>query len=184
MQLLPPSIEEYVNPADPVRAYNAFVDSLNLAELGIIEDEHKVGNSEYHPKVMIKLLVYGYSYGLRSSRKLEMATYHNLAFIWLMGGMKPDHKTIARFRKNNRDALKNILIPPMAGRLCIGLGLIEGNTLFVDGTKIRANASIGHTWTPGKCERYLKKVDQHIESILSECDTIDEQEHPAIGGTG
>jgi len=174
MQLLPPSIEEYVASDDPVRAYNAFVDSLSLAELGIIWDEHKVGNSEYEPKAMIKLLVYGYSYGLRSSRKLEMATYHNLAFIWLMGGLKPDHKTIARFRKNNRNALKNIL--KQCVRLCIKLSLIEGNTLFVDGSKIRANASIRNTWTPDKCERYLKKVDRHIESILAECDAIDEQE--------
>jgi ATP-dependent helicase YprA (DUF1998 family) len=62
------------------------------------------------------------------------------------------------------------------------LNLIEGNTLFVDGTKIRANASIGNTWTLDKCKRYLKNIDQHIESILSECDTIDEQEqgHPSL----
>jgi len=79
MQLLPACIEEYVGSDDPVRAYDAFVDSLSLEELGIIWDEHKVGNSEYDPKAMIKLLVYGYSYGIRSSRKLEMATYHNLA---------------------------------------------------------------------------------------------------------
>lgn len=180
MQLLPPSIEEYVTPDDTVRAYDAFVESLDLAELGIIWDEHKVGNSEYNPKAMIKLLVYGYSYGLRGSRKLEKATYHNLAFIWLMGGLKPDHKTIARFRKDNRDILKNIL--KQCVRLCIKLDLIEGNTLFVDGSKIRANASIHNTWTPDKCERYLKEVDQHIESILSECDRIDEQEqeHPSL----
>jgi len=173
-QLLPPSIEEYVAVDDPVRAYDAFVESLNLDELGIIEDEHKVGNSEYHPKAMIKLLVYGYSYGFRSSRKLEKATYHNLAFIWLMGGLRPDHKTIARFGKNNRNALKNIL--KQCVQLCIKLDLIEGNTLFVDGSKIRANASIHNTWTEDKCKRYLKNIDQHIETTLSECDTIDEQE--------
>jgi transposase len=188
MQLLPPSIEEYVASDDPVRAYSAFVNLLDLDELGIIEDEHKVGNSEYYPKAMIKLLVYGCSYGLFSSRKLERATYHNLAFIWLMGGFpkdppmaeNPDHKTIARFRKNNRNALKNIL--KQCVRLCIDLNLIEGNTLFVDGTKIRANAAIHNTWTPERCEHYLKKVDQHIESILTECDTIDEQEqdHPSL----
>jgi transposase len=180
MQLLPPSIEEYVTLDDPVRVYDAFVESLNLDELGIIWDEHKVGNSEYNPKAMIKLVVYGYSYGLRGSRKLEMATYHNLAFIWLMGGLKPDHKTIARFRKTNRNALKNIL--KQCVRLCIDLGLVEGNTLFVDGSKIRANASIGNTWTLDKCKRYLKNIDQHIESIFTECDTIDEQEqnHPSL----
>jgi len=110
MQLLPPSIEEYVTLDDPVRAYDAFVESLSLDELGIIEDEHKVGNSEYHPKTMIKLIVYGCSYGLFSSRKLERATYHNLSFMWLMAGLNPDHKTISRFRKNNRNGLKNILI--------------------------------------------------------------------------
>ena len=86
VQLLPSSIEEYVAPDDPVRAYDAFVESLSLDELGLIWDEHKVGNSEYYPKAMIKLVVYGYSYGFRSSRKLEKATYHNLSFIWLMGG--------------------------------------------------------------------------------------------------
>lgn len=180
MQLLPQSMEEYVAPDDPVRAYDAFVESLDLAELGIIWDEHKVGNSEYNPKAMIKLLVYGYSYGLRSSRKLERATYHNLSFIWLMGGLMPDHKTIARFRKDNKNILKNIL--KQCVRLCIDLGLIEGNTLFVDGTKIRADASIQNTWTKDRCESYLKGVDQYIESILSECDTIDEQEedHPSL----
>jgi transposase len=175
MQLLPPSIEEYVGPDDPVRAYNAFVDSLSLDELGIIWDEHKVGNSEYDPKAMIKLVVYGYSYGFRSSRKLEKATYHNLSFIWFMGGLKPDHKTIARFRKNNRNALKNILIPPMAGRLCIKLDLIEGNTLFVDGTKIRANASIHNTWTPARlilntC-RKTAIVSQRLTDTPRECGT-------------
>jgi hypothetical protein len=91
-----------------------------------------------------------------------------------MGGLKPDHKTIARFRNNNRNTLKNIL--KQCVRLCIKLDLIEGNTLFVDGSKIRANASIHNTWTPARCERYLKNIDQHIESILTECDTIDEQE--------
>lgn len=174
MNLFPQSIEDYVPQDDPVRAYDVFVESLNLAELGIILDENQVGNPEYVPGAMIKLLVYGYSYGMRSSRKLERATYHNIAFIWLMGGLKPDHKTIARFRTDNKRALKNIL--KQCARLCIKLGLIEGNTLFVDGSKIRANASIDNTWTQEKCEKHLKNIDEHIESILKECDVIDEKE--------
>jgi len=101
-----------------------------------------------------------------------------LSGLW--GGLKPDHKTIARFRKDNRGILKSIL--KQCVRLCIDLNLIEGNTLFVDGSKIRANASIHNTWTPDRCEHYLKNIDQHIESILSECDSIDEQEqdHPSL----
>lgn len=174
MELFPPSIEDYVSPEDPVRAYDAFVEALDFDELGVIIDENQVGNPEYDPKAMVKLLTFGYSYGARSSRKLERATYHNVAFIWLMGGLKPDHKTIAEFRRKNKTALKDIL--KQCARLCIELGLIDGNTLFVDGTKIRANGSIKNTWTKEKCERALKHIDEHIEAILSECEAADEHE--------
>jgi len=174
MELFPQTIEDYVDPDDPVRAYDAFVEALGLDKLGITLDEKQIGNPEYHPMAMLKLLTFGYSYGIRSSRKLERATYHNLAFIWLMGGLRPDHKTIANFRKNNKEPLKNIL--KQCARLCISLSLIEGNTLFTDGTKIRASASIKNTWTKERCERYLEDIDKHIESILSECETIDDEE--------
>jgi len=174
LQLLPQSIEEYVASDDPVRVYDAFVESLDIEELGIVLEENKVGNTSYYPRSMIKLLVYGTSYGKRSSRKLERATYHNLSFIWLMGGLTPDHKTIARFRKDNRKALKKIL--KQCAMLCIKLGLIEGNTLFVDGSKIRANAGIKNTWTQERCEKYLKHLDIRIESILSECEEVDGRE--------
>jgi transposase len=174
MEFLPPSVEEYVSENDPVRAYDAFADALDFEELGIEWDEHKVGNSTYDPKAMLKLLVYGYSYGYRSSRKLERAVHHNVSFMWLMGNLKPDHKTIANFRKNNKSALKKVL--QQCARLCVKLDLIEGNTLFVDSSKIRANASIKNTWTEDKCKRYLKHIDAHIESILAECEAVDERE--------
>jgi len=174
MELLPPSIEEYVSPDDPVRAYDAFVEALDFNELGLVLDPHKVGCPQYYPKAMLKLLTYGYSYGFRSSRKLERAIYHNVSFMWLMGGLKPDHKTIAEFRRKNKAAIKNVL--KGCARLCIKLNLIAGNTLFVDGSKIRANASIKNTWTKEKCQRALGKIDSRIEAILSECDAVDEYE--------
>ena len=80
--------------------------------------------------------IYGYSYGIKSSRKLERETYHNMSFIWLMGGLKPDHKTIAEFRRKNEKAIQKVL--KQCARMCIKLDLIAGNVLFVDGTKIRA----------------------------------------------
>jgi len=174
LQLLPPSIEEYITPDDPVRAYDAFIEALDLEELGFSLDPQKVGNPQYHPKMMLKLLVYGYSYGIRSSRKLERAAYHNLSFIWLTSGLKPDHKTIAEFRRKNRTSLAKVL--KQCAYLCIQLNLIEGNTLFLDGSKIRANASIKNTWDKKKAQRALKHIDQRIAEILSQCDTIDEAE--------
>ncbi len=178
MQLLPQRIEEYITSDDPVRAYDAFVEALDLRELGITLDPHQVGNSEYHPRSMLKLLVYGYSYGIRSSRKLERATHHNLSFIWLTSGLKPDHKTIAEYRRRNKEALANVL--KQCARICIKLNLIEGNTLFLDGSKIRANASIKNTWTKEKAQKALKHIDKRISAILTQCDTVDEAEE----GTG
>ncbi len=173
-QLFPSSIEEYIGPEDPVRAYDAFVEQVDFAQLGIELDEHQVGPPEFDPRAMVKLLVYGYSYGIRSSRKLERATYHNVSFIWLMGGLKPDHKTVARFRRDNAAALKNIL--RQCAQVCLKLGLIEGNTLFVDGTKIRANASMKHTWTADRCKKSMQEIDQRIETILKECEIADQSE--------
>ena len=172
--LFPQSIEDYVAKEDPVRAYDAFVEALKFNALGIKIDPNQVGNSEYDPKAMLKLLVYGYSYGIKRSRKLERETHHNISFIWLMGGLKPDHKTIAEFRRNNKGALKKVL--KQCARLCIKLDLIAGNILFVDGTKIRANASRSQTHDQAYYEQLLSEVDGRIEQLLEECEGIDQQE--------
>jgi transposase len=178
INLFPESMEEYVTSDDPVRAYDAFIEALDFRDLGITLDPNKVGNSEYHPQAMLKLLVYGYSYGIRSSRKLERATHHNLSFIWLTSGLKPDHKTIAEFRRKNKEALAQVL--KQCAKICIKLNLIEGNTLFLDGTKIRANASINNTWTKKKAQKALKHIDERISDILAQCDAIDQAEQGSL----
>lgn len=174
MAFLAPAIQDYVGSNDNVRAYDAMIDQLDLVALGIDLNAYNVGAPEYHPRDMLKLLIYGTAYGIRSSRKLERATYHNVSFMWLMGGLKPDHKTIARFRSDNRAAIKNVL--KQCARLCIRLGLIDGNTLFVDGSKIKANASFEHHWSKKKCQKVLARIDERIEDILKECDKTDKLE--------
>jgi transposase len=172
--LLPPSIEEYVGKEDAVRAYDAFVESLDFGQLGIEMDEHQVGNSEYDPKAMLKLLVYGYSYGVKESRKLERATHHNLSFMWLMGGLKPDHKTIAEFRRHHKGALTRVL--KQCVRMCIKLDLIAGNILFVDGTKIRASAGRGRSHDRAHYEKRLAELDERVEKLIEESERVDEEQ--------
>ncbi|MBF0457588.1 MAG: transposase [Nitrospirae bacterium] len=128
LKLLPAAIEDYVGAEDPVRVYDEFIEILDMRELGIIVMRDKTGNPQYDPKTMLKLIVYAYSYGWRSSRKIERALYNNLSFIWLMGGLRPDHKTISRFRSDNKEALKKVL--KQCVRICMELKLIEGNTLL------------------------------------------------------
>jgi len=174
VEMFPASVEDYVGADDPVRAYDAFIEALDFGELGVELEEEKVGSPAYHPKAMMKLLVYGYSYGWRSSRKLERATHHNISFIWLLGGEKPDHKTIANFRKNNKQALCNVL--KQCTRLCVELELIEGNCLFLDGSKMRANASINKTKSKQWFREKSREIEERIEKILRECEQADESE--------
>ncbi len=94
LSFLPPKIDDYVGKEDPVRVYDAFVDSLNLQEMGIIIDPYQAEALSFEPKAMLKLIVYGYSYGIRSSRKWERACYHNLSSLWLVSGIQPDYRTI------------------------------------------------------------------------------------------
>lgn len=174
MMLFPESIDQYVSPDHPVRAYDAFVDSLDFAQLGIELDDRKVGNSQYDPRLMLKLLLYGYSYGVKSSRKLEREVHNNLSFIWLMKNLKPDHKTIAEFRRKNKTALKSTL--KLCARLCLKIGLVQGNILFVDSTKIWANAGKAHQHKKQWYQKQLRKVDQRIDHLLAECERVDQQE--------
>ena len=99
--LFPQSIDEYISQDAPVRAYDVFVDALDFDRLGIKVEPHKVGCPQYDPKIMLKLLVYGYSYGVRSSRKLERETHYNLSFIWLTSGLKPDHSGISKDQQSS-----------------------------------------------------------------------------------
>lgn len=170
---LPSVIDDYVNQNDPVRVYDAFIESLDFKALGL-SSMPQGSADEYCPKAMLKLIIYGSSYGIRSSRNLERACHHNMSFIWLTGDLKPDYRTIARFRTRNKQAITNVL--KQCVRMCIKLDLIEGNILFVDGSKMRANASIKNTWTQKKCKKMLKKIDERIDTLQEECELTDNQE--------
>jgi len=172
---LPAIIDDYVGKDAPVRVYDAFVDSLNFYELGIsLEASLKGGADSYYPKQILKLLLYGYSTGIRSSRKLEKACHENLSFIWLMGGLKPDYRTISRFRSLYKEAITKVL--KQCVRMCLKLDLIEGNIFFTDGSKFRANASINNTRSKEGCEEYIKKIEGHIEQVINESEQIDAKE--------
>jgi transposase len=174
LQMLPACIEDYVPQDAPVRVYDTFVDNLDFGDLGIECNPGKEGNPCYDPRAMLKLLTYGYSYGIRSSRRLEREVNYNLSFIWLMGGLKPDFKTIAEFRRKNKGALQRVLRECV--RLCIRLDLIAGNILFVDGSKIRANASIQNSWSKEQCDKVLSRIDKKIKQVIAEAEAIDQEE--------
>jgi transposase len=171
---LPNSIEDYVAQNDPVRVYDAFVDALDFQQLKIPLESIQSGADTYYPKQMVKLLIYGYSYGFRSSRKLARACQHNLSFMWLLGGLTPAYRTIARFRDKYKEQIKNIL--KQSVRMCLKLDLIDGNSLFIDSSVFKANASLHKTYDHDRCDKALNKINEHIDQLVEEIQRLDTQE--------
>ena len=136
--LLPPSLEEMISPNHPVRVVNQVIDNLNLDP--VFEKYAGGGCPAYHPRMMLKILVYGYVTNLYSSRKIEQALNENIHFMWLSGMSYPDHNTINRFRS---DRLKGVLkaVFSQVVLLLIDHGHINLKEAYLDGTKIEANAN-------------------------------------------
>ena len=108
-QLLPARVDDYVEADNPVRFIDAFVDGLDLQEAGFARVQPKpTGRPGYDPADLLKLYIYGYVNRVRSSRRLEAETLRNLEVIWLLRGLRPDFKTVADFRKDNRPAFKSV----------------------------------------------------------------------------
>jgi transposase len=109
INMFPDSMDDYIAEDNPVRVIEAFVMSLDMADLGFERAQTNiVGRPSYDPRDLLKLYLYGYLNRIRSSRKLEKESARNLELIWLICGLKPDYKTIADFRKDNKKAIRQV----------------------------------------------------------------------------
>ena len=169
--LFPRYIDDYISKDHVVRIYDRIIDTFKDEELGLTYNEKQVGNSRYNPRIMLKILIYSYSQGIRSSRKIEKALHDNISFMWLARDLKPDFKTISRFRKEQKDTLKKVLKSVI--KLCKAINLINGNYLFIDGTKIKGNASMERTWTKKKIDRVMNNLDKRVEELLKQHEVND-----------
>jgi transposase len=107
--LLPECLDDFIDDSNPVRVTDAFVDALDLAEMGFEGvDAAATGRPAYHPSILLKLYIYGYLNRLQSSRRLEREAGRNVEVMWLLRRLAPDHKTIADFRKDNGAGLRKV----------------------------------------------------------------------------
>jgi transposase len=176
--LLPPSVDDYVSENNPARAIDAYVATLNLVSLKIRNSDLGLtaGQPAYPPDLLIKLYLYGYINGIRSSRKLEREAARNLEVIWLADNLRPSYKTIANFRKDNSAALKAINKDFIL--LCKQLNLFAGDEVAVDGSFFKADASKDSIYTAKKLEQQRAELDQKIEAYqqqLAEQDRADDK---------
>lgn len=176
--LLPPCVDEYVSQNNPVRAIDAYVNTLDLQALAFTNSQSVIsaGQPAYDPAALLKLYLYGYLQGIRSSRKLEREASRNLEVMWLIEGLRPTYKTIADFRKGNGEALK------AANRdfllLCKELALFGGEQVAVDGSFFKADASKTGIYTEDKLNKQLEALDTKIadyQQALAEQDAADDR---------
>lgn len=172
--LLPDTLDEYVSEENPVRFIDAFVDSLDLKELGFKHSEPcEEGRPPYDPGDMLKLYVYGYLNQVRSSRKLEMECHRNVEVMWLMKKLAPDFKTIADFRKCNVDCIKPVFKEFVY--LCKSLDLFGAELVGIDGTKFKAVNSKDRNFNEKKLQSILKLINEKIERYLNELQENDDK---------
>ena len=173
--LLPETVDDYVGADNPVRFIDAFVDQLDLAAAGFIRVAPKAtGRPGYAPGDMLKLYVYGYLNRVRSSRRLEAECHRNIEVIWLLRSLKPDFKTIADFRSDNRAAFKKVFQDFVI--LCRRLDLFGCELLAVDGTRIKAVNNKDRNFTTGSLQKFIAAVDKKLEDYLNRLDAGDAEE--------
>jgi len=173
--LFPESIDDYISDDNSARVIDEYVKQLDMEELGFKKAVcSSTGRPPYDPKDMLKLYLYGYLNRIRSSRRLEHEAARNIEVIWLLKKLKPDFKTIADFRKDNKRALK-------AGfrnftKLCNGWGLFGKELVAIDGSKFRACNSKKNNYNAKKLERHIKYIDEKIDAYLQEMEAEDQAE--------
>ena len=177
LMLFPNSISEYVPKSHLARIVDKVVEYLDTTNL---ENKYSdLGQNTYHPKILIKLLFYGYALGERSGRMISRRTETDTAYIYLAQMYKPDFRTINDFRKNNIEEISSYFIGIV--RLCKELGLIKIGQINIDGTKIKANAANRLSKNKDDYEQWLNRIDQKIKNVLSEADQTDAEEDALYG---
>ncbi len=169
------SIEEQIEPDNAVRFIEAFVEQLDLKQLGYNFNTLKTeGRPPFHPKVFLKLYLYGYLNGIRSSRRLEKECKRNIELHWLLAQLAPNYHSIADFRKVNGKALRNTF--KLFVLFLKEAELIGGNTIAIDGTKVRAHNSKKNNYNPKKLERHLNYIEEKANEYLAQLATNDAEE--------
>ena len=165
--LFPVSFDEMVEEDNPVRGICAIVDSMDETKLNFIHSQTKrTGRPPYNPVCMFKIYLYCYYNKIRSSRNIEKECKRNIELMWLTGGLAPDHKTIADFRKNNKRAIEAAHTEFI--RICTELGLVGKSTIAIDGTKIKANNSRKNNVTISKLNKMIEHHDENIHEYLKQ----------------
>jgi transposase len=173
--LMPEIVDDYINEDNAVRVIDVYIDNLDMSALGFTKTELNItGRPPYAPQDLLKLYVYGYMNRLRSSRRLETESKRNIEVMWLLKKISPDHKTIARFRRDNSDAIKNVFRDFV--KMCLGLGLYGRELAAIDGSKFKAVNSTDRNFSITELNERIKRLNARIDEYLQQLNETDAME--------
>ena len=173
--LLPPSLQDWLPENHLARFVADVVRQLDLHEIyDHYERKDGRGLAAYHPEMLTRLLLYGYAIGESSSRRIEQATYNDVAFRYLAADQHPDHDTIANFRQQHLESLGRLFVQAL--RLCQKAGLVKLGHVAIDGTKLEANASGRKSMSYGQLSEQEQYWKQRVAELLQRAGEVDEEE--------
>lgn len=177
--LLPPSLDDWL-PAERLARFIAeLVDEhLDLSRIHAAYAEGR-GGPPYDPRLMVRILLYGYTIGVRSSRVIETKCVDDVPFRWLAAGAAPDYRAIARFRKRHLSALGHLFVQALA--LCQAAGMVSLGRVALDGTKLRANASKRKAMSYARMSEKEKVLAEEVSALLLQAERIDKAEDKKFG---
>jgi transposase len=177
INLFPVSLDQGIDPDNEVRIIDLFVESLSIKDYGFRTVFPENGRPAYHPADLLRLFIYGYLNKIRSSRDLEKECKRNIEVMWLLKCLKPDHNTIANFRRDNPKAIKKVFRATV--QIAKHFDLIGGKLIAGDSTKLRAQNSKKNNFNQAKIDRHIAYIDKKLQEYtraLSEHDGDDNQQ--------
>lgn len=161
--LFPEALDDYVDKNNEVRAIDAFIDGLDIAEMGFKAEAAREGRPGYAPRDMLKLYMYGYTNHIRSSRRLQREAARNVEVMWLLKKIVPDFRCIADFRKNNAKAIKEVFRAFV--RICNVAGLLSHESVVIDGSKFRAVNADNKSYISANAVKVLKDIEEKNRAV-------------------
>lgn len=173
--LFPATLDEYVGENNEVRAIAAFVEHLDFVELGFERSEPAAeGRPGYDPRTLLGIFIWGHLNGVRTSRRLERECGRCVELMWLSGLLKPDFKTLCRFRQGNKKAISRVMV--RFRMLCEGAGLFGKELVAIDGSKFKAVNSTQRNVTPKKLATMLRREEEAVEKYLADLEKADAED--------
>ena len=177
--LLPAALREWLPDDHMAYFISDVVDQLDLSEITARYERESRGGPPYHPRMMVKVLLYGYCVGVASSRRIAQRLHEDIAFRVLAANNTPDFRTVSDFRKDNLDALSGLFLQVLA--LCQQAGLVKLGHVALDGTKVRANASKHKAMSYGRMKEKEAQLAAEVEELLSRAQEVDDDEDRRYG---